>query len=130
MDRGAIRRWLALGMAVLTASGLLALSAPGAAHAASGQNCPGRKVRTLPFSTGAVHVYKSGGLVCAVTVAKHPGPRRWMTVSVQARGFRPAREEGLRTHRIGPVDTYAGQRCVRVRGSRGSGSVSTGWILC
>jgi hypothetical protein len=117
-------------MAVLTASGLLALSAPGAAQAAAGSNCPGRKVRTLPFSTGSVHVYKSGGLVCAVTLARRPGPQRWMTVSVQARGFRPARKEGLRTRRIGPVDTYAGQRCVRVTGSRGSGSVASGWILC
>ncbi|MFI9149820.1 hypothetical protein [Streptomyces sp. NPDC053367] len=130
MDRSAIRRWLALGMAVLTASGLLALSAPGAAHAASAQNCAGRKVRTLGFATGAVHVYKSGGLVCAVTVARHPGARSWMTVSVQARGFRPAHQEGMRTRRIGPVDTYAGQRCVRVKGSRGNGSVDSGWILC
>ncbi|MGC0331840.1 hypothetical protein RKD23_004830 [Streptomyces sp. SAI-170] len=129
-DKGAIRRRLALGMAVLTASGLLALGAPGTAQAASAETCAGRKVRTLSFSTGAVHVYKSGGVVCAVTYARRPGPQHWMTVSVQARGFRPAHKEGLRTRRIGPVRTYAGQRCVRVKGSRGNGSVDSGWILC
>ncbi|MFF0202298.1 hypothetical protein [Streptomyces sp. NPDC005017] len=130
MDTSAIRRRFAVGMAVLTASGLLALGAPGAAQAASAENCPGRKVRTLSFSTGAVHVYKSGGLVCAVTRAKRPGPQRWMTVSVQARGLRAARLGDLRSRSIGPVDTYAGHRCVRVRGSRGGASVSSGWILC
>jgi hypothetical protein len=41
-------------MAVLTGAGLLALAAPADAAAAV-SNCAGRKVRTLPFSTGAVH---------------------------------------------------------------------------
>ncbi|MFJ5773499.1 hypothetical protein [Streptomyces sp. NPDC093094] len=117
-------------MAVLTASGLFALGAPGPAQAAAAQNCAGRKVRTLSFSTGSVHVYRSGGMVCAVTHARHPGPQRWMTVSVQARGFRPAHKEGMRSRLVGPVRTYAGQRCVWVKGSRGNGSVSSGWILC
>ncbi|GGT13593.1 hypothetical protein [Streptomyces chromofuscus] len=129
MDTGAIRRRTALGVAVLTASGLLALTAPAEAHAAA-SNCAGRKVRTLPFSTGAVHVYKRGGYVCAVTLPKNPGPKRPMMVSVQARGNRPVVDEGRYAHRAGPVTVHAGQRCVWVKGAVGRGSVSSGWILC
>jgi hypothetical protein len=116
-------------LAVLTASVLLALVAPGSAQAASAP-CPGRKVRTLSFSTGSVQVYKSNGSVCAVTLQKNPGTRKQMSVSVQARGLRAVRKEGSRTRRIGPVSVYAGHRCVWVRGSVGRGSVSSGWILC
>ena len=125
---GAIRR-LAAGMAVLTAATVLALAAPGDAQAASSP-CPGRKVRTLSFSTGAVYVYKSNGTICAVTVQKNPGTRKYMSVSVQARGFHAVSVDGPRTRRIGPVKTYAGHRRVLVRGSVGRGSVSSGWILC
>ncbi|WP_367326267.1 hypothetical protein [Streptomyces sp. HUAS ZL42] len=126
---GPIRRRLALGMAVLTASGLLALAAPGSAQAAP-SNCAGRKVRTLPFSTGTVQVYKRNGYVCAITLPDNPGTRRHMMVSVQARGNRPVKDEGMYAHRAGPVTVHAGHRCVRVKGAVGSGSVSTGWILC
>ncbi|MBG0855068.1 hypothetical protein I2W78_25300 [Streptomyces spinoverrucosus] len=129
MDTGAIRRRMALGVAVLTASGLLALAAPADAHAAA-SNCAGRKVRTLPFSTGVVKVYKRGGYVCAVTFAKNPGTKRSMSVSVQARGNRPVVDKGRYAHRAGPVTVHAGQRCVWVKGSVGRGSVSSGWILC
>ncbi|MFF1278343.1 hypothetical protein ACFVZC_34005 [Streptomyces marokkonensis] len=128
MGSGAIRRRLALGLAVLTASGLLAVAAPAEAQAAA--HCPGRKVRTLPFSTGSVVVYKRGGYVCSVTLAKKPGVKRKMSVSVRARGGRPVVDEGRYRHHAGPVTVHAGRRCVWVKGRVGSGSVSSGWILC
>ncbi|MFF3405892.1 hypothetical protein ACFYW8_06690 [Streptomyces sp. NPDC002742] len=129
MDSGAIRRRLALGLAVLTASGLLALMSSGSAQAAP-SSCSGRKVRTLPFTTGSVQVYRRGGYVCAVTFPDARGSRRRMTVSVQARGGRPVMNSGRFEHHAGPVTLYAGHRCVRIKGSVGSGSVSSGWILC
>ncbi|MDX2593536.1 MULTISPECIES: hypothetical protein [Streptomyces] len=129
MDSGAIRRRLALGAAVLAASGALALAAPGTASAASG-GCAGREVRTLPFGAGAVHVYKRGAYVCAVTVARDPGAKRMMSVSVQARGNRPVVDKGRFKHHAGPVTVHAGQRCVWVKGSVNHDSVSSGWILC
>jgi hypothetical protein len=130
VDSGAIRRRLALGLAVLTASGLLAVAAPGEAQAAASASCPGRKVRTLPFSTGTVLVYKRGGYVCAVTVTKKPGVKRRMSVSVQARGNRPVVDEGRFAYHAGPVMVHAGRRCVWLKGRVGQGSVSSGWILC
>jgi hypothetical protein len=130
VDSGAIRRRLALGLAVLTASGLLAVAAPGEAQAAASASCPGRKVRTLPFSTGTVLVYKRGGYVCAVTVTKKPGVKRRMSVSVQARGNRPVVDEGRYAYHAGPVMVHAGRRCVWLKGRVGQGSVSSGWILC
>ncbi|MFD6167450.1 hypothetical protein [Streptomyces coeruleorubidus] len=130
MDSGAIRRRLALGLAVLTASGLLAVAAPGEAQAAASASCPGRKVRTLPFSTGTVLVYKRGGYVCAVTLTKKPGVKRKMSVSVQARGSRPVVDEGRFAYHAGPVMVHAGRRCVWLKGRVGQGSVSSGWILC
>ncbi|MEZ3178215.1 hypothetical protein KYY02_05665 [Streptomyces pimonensis] len=128
MGSGAIRRRLALGLAVLTTSGLLAVAAPGDAHAAA--YCAGRKVRTLPFSTGSVVVYKRGGYVCAVTLAENPGTRRKMSVSVRARGGRPVVDESDYKHHAGPVTVHAGRRCVWVKGRVGGGSVSSGWTLC
>ncbi len=128
MDMGALRRRVALGMAVLTASGLLALAAPGTAQAAP--VCPGHKAATLPFSTGTVHVFRQSGYVCAYTVPNTAGAKRTMSVSVQARGNRPVVDKGRYTRRAGPVTVHAGHRCVRVKGSVGSGSVSSGWILC
>ncbi|MGW1723043.1 hypothetical protein ACWCQK_08965 [Streptomyces sp. NPDC002306] len=129
MDSGAIRRRLALGMTVLAASGLLALAAPGSADAAPAQ-CAGRKVKTVSFSTGAVHLYKRDGYVCAVTLPEHPGRRTAMSVSVQARGTRPVVDSGRYALRAGPVTVHAGHRCVRIKGAVGRGTVSTGWILC
>ena len=128
--RGAMR-WPAVGLALLTASVLLALAAPGDARAVTGSSpCAGRQVRTLSFTTGSVHVYRGNGYVCAFTVQKNPGTRRQMSISVQARGGRPVKREGRLPRRVGPVTVYAGHRCVWVRGSVGRGSVSSGWILC
>lgn len=129
MDSGAIRRRLALGMAVLTASGVLALVGAGGAQA-SASYCSGHKVRTLPFSTGSVHVYKRDGYVCAVTFPRVQGSRKPMSVSVQARGGRPVVDRGNFAHHAGPVTVHVGHRCVRIKGSVGSGSADSGWILC
>ncbi|MFE2046461.1 hypothetical protein ACFXAZ_37235 [Streptomyces sp. NPDC059477] len=128
---GALRRWLVLGTAAFTAATLLGLAAPGeAGAAASGSGCAGRKVRTLSFSTGSVQVFKRGGYVCAATLPRTVGGRKAMSVSVQARGNRPVTDTGRYIRRAGPVTVHAGQRCVRVRGSVGAGSISSGWILC
>ncbi|GHA47004.1 hypothetical protein GCM10010372_53600 [Streptomyces tauricus] len=129
MDLGAIRRRLTLGTAVLTASGLLALAGP-AGEASAASPCAGRKVRTLPFSTGHVDVHKKRGYVCAVTYPKKVGARRYMMVSVQARGSERVPNAGRFVRYAGPVRVHAGHRCVRIKGAVGSGSVSTGWILC
>ncbi|CAM5286259.1 hypothetical protein SALBM135S_03584 [Streptomyces alboniger] len=125
------RRRLTLGAAGLAAALLLALVGPGAgsAHAVSGV-CAGHKVRVLPFAKGRVDVFKTRGYVCAVLVAKRPGARKTMSVSVQARGSRPARDKGRYTHRAGPVTVHAGHRCVRVTGKISGRGVSSGWILC
>ncbi|WP_107070982.1 hypothetical protein [Streptomyces cyaneogriseus] len=127
MRRGAIRR-LALGTAVLITSGLLTLAAPPDAEAAA--NCPGRKVRTLPFATGSVLLHRRGGYVCAVTVPKKPGVKQRMSVALRARGGRPVVDEGRYAHRAGPVTVHAGQRCVWVTGRVGGRTVVSGWILC
>ena len=127
MDTGAIRRRLALGMGVLTASGLLAVAAPGQAQAASGP-CPGHKIRTFTFSTGALKLYKSGNYLCAVTVPKNPGAERRMTVSLRVRGFRPIEDKGHYTKYAGPVRAYVGHRKVWLKASVGGGSYdSDGW---
>jgi hypothetical protein len=132
--RSAVRRRLALGAAVLAGAGALALVSPGSAQAATASanasTCAGREVRALPFSTGTVHIFRSGGYVCAVTVPDHPGVKRTMLVSVQARGNRPVVDKGRYAYRAGPVTVHAGQRCVWVKGQVGRGSVSSGWILC
>ncbi|MEU3287553.1 hypothetical protein OG739_14170 [Streptomyces longwoodensis] len=127
--RGVIRR-LAAGVAVLTASGVLALAAPGSAQAAAVHACAGRKVRTLSFTTGSVQVFRQGRYVCAVTYAKNPRGTKPMSVSVQARGGRPWRIQARTTRQVGPVTVYAGHRCVWVKGSVGPKAVSSGWILC
>ncbi|MFJ8631594.1 hypothetical protein [Streptomyces sp. NPDC093568] len=130
MDRGAIRRRVAVGLALLTASGLLAVAAPTQAQAAAPTSCAGRKVKTYPFSTGTLYVYKKRGHICAITLPKNPGRQQWMMVSVQAYRANPVIDEGLYTRRAGPVTVHAGQRCVWVKGRVGRGSVSKGWILC
>ncbi|MDA5285662.1 hypothetical protein ACWGHM_05210 [Streptomyces sp. NPDC054904] len=99
------------------------------AQAATG-GCPGRLVRTLPFPTGEVRVYKSRTQACAVTVAARPGERRRITVVVQPRGGVPVRDAGEFTRFAGPVVVGAVNRCVHVTGSVAAESVASGWILC
>lgn len=126
----AVRR-LVLGLVVMIVSALLAVVAPGSAHAAtSAGSCPGRKVRTLPFSTGSVLVYKGSGYVCAVTVQKNPGTKRLISVSVQARGHVAVSKSRKDTRSSPPARVYAGHRCVRVTGAVAGGSYRSGWILC
>ncbi|MFF4758954.1 hypothetical protein [Streptomyces sp. NPDC001292] len=124
-----MRRRRAPVVAVLTGAVLLAFAAPGTARAAAAA-CSGREVRTLPFATGTVHVHKRDGYVCALTVAKKPGTKRPMSVTVQARGNRPVTDKGRYSRHAGPVTVHAGHRCVRVAGSVGSQLVGSGWILC
>ncbi|MEU2283190.1 hypothetical protein ABZ614_14880 [Streptomyces sp. NPDC013178] len=128
MDSGAIRRRSAALLAALITSVLLALAAPGTAQAAP-SSCPGRKVRTLSFSTGQVLIYKSGGSVCAITFAKNPGPQRRISVSLQARGHVAVERVRKHSRSSVPVTVYVGHRSVKVRGSVGSGTYTSGWIL-
>lgn len=128
MDKSAIRRHMALGVAVATASGLLSLAGPGTGTAEAAALCSGRKVRTLPFSTGSVEIYKKRGYVCAVTLSKRQGARTYMSVSARAWRARPALNRGLFKHHAGPVTVHVGHRRVLVKGTVGSDSVSSGWI--
>ncbi|MFF5004906.1 hypothetical protein ACFY3G_19005 [Streptomyces phaeochromogenes] len=130
MDMGVIRRRLALGTALVTASGLLVLAGPGVGEASAASPCAGRKVRTVTFSTGYVQVYKKRGYVCAVTRPHKVGARKYMMVSVRARGNQAVPNDGMFKKYAGPVRVHAGNRCVWIKGAVGSGSVSTGWILC
>lgn len=123
-------RRLGVGLAVLIAGVLLAVVAPGSAQAAPSTTCAGHKVRTLSFSTGSVLVYKNNNLVCAVTVQKHPGTVRPMSVSVQARGHVAVTKSWKHTRTSPSVTVYAGHRCVRVTGAVGAGRYSSGWLLC
>nr|WP_257895039.1 hypothetical protein [Streptomyces anulatus] len=104
------------------------LGAPGVARAASG--CSGRPAKTVEFATGELRVYKSRAHACAVTVAKKPGKRRTMSVTLQARGGRVVSDKGKYTKMAGPVTVNALNRCVRATGAIGKKSASTGWILC
>jgi len=126
---GAIRRRLALGMAVFMAAGLLALVAPGEAHAAA-PPCSGRKIRTFVFSTGQVQVFRKRNYICAVTMPKRAGKRQPMSVSVQARGSRAVVNKGKFTRYAGPVTVHVGHRRIWIKGSVGAGRVSSGWFQC
>ncbi|MEV1020635.1 hypothetical protein [Streptomyces sp. NPDC050264] len=121
---------LTLVLTALVSATLLVVAGPGTGEARAAALCAGHKVRTLSFSTGRTVVYKSGGYVCAVTLAKRTGVRQTMSVSVQARGNRAVVDSGRFTHHAGPVTVHAGHRCVRVKGRVGSKSVASGWILC
>ncbi|GGR66531.1 hypothetical protein GCM10010269_01480 [Streptomyces humidus] len=123
---------LAVGLVLLIVSGLLAVVAPGSAQAASASaaGCPGRKVRTLPFATGSVQVFRDGGYVCAVTVQKRPGARRPISVSLQPRGLRAVPKSRWDTRSSPPVRVYAGHRYVRVTGAVAGVSYRSGWFQC
>ncbi|WP_328925805.1 hypothetical protein OG429_14900 [Streptomyces sp. NBC_00190] len=101
----------------------------GGAHAESG-GCAGRLARTLPIAAGEVRVYKTHTQACAVAVARVPGERRGMAVSIQPRGGAAIRDIGRFTRYAGPVTVGAIGRCVYVKGSVGAGSADSGWILC
>ncbi|MDJ1643083.1 hypothetical protein [Streptomyces pakalii] len=131
------RRLPLVGLLVLPLLGGLVpvLAAPGTAQAASGtaqaaSGCSGRPAKTVEFSTGELRVYKTRAHACAVTVAKKPGKRRTMSVTLQARGGRAVSDKGSYTKMAGPVTVNALNRCVRATGGIGKKSVSTGWILC
>ncbi|MFD9498847.1 hypothetical protein [Streptomyces sp. NPDC060035] len=131
-SRGPARRRLGAGLFVLPLLGAVALvlgtSGASPAHAASA--CSGRLVKTVTFSTGSLLVYESRAYACAVTVAKKPGARRAMRVSLQPRGGRAAVDSGSFTKLAGPVTVHSLNRCVRASGSISGKSASTGWILC
>jgi hypothetical protein len=117
-----------VGLAVLMVSGLIGVAVPGQAQAAA-SSCEGRKVRSFPFSTGTVEVYKRRGYVCAVTLPRRVGARQHMRVSLRAYGLRPVEDAGQFKYRAGPVTVHAGQRKVWVKGEVGRGKFdSEGWI--
>ncbi|QGV80552.1 hypothetical protein EIZ62_21660 [Streptomyces ficellus] len=125
------RRLLVQMLAVLVAAGFLVLGGPGAPRAdAAVTACSGRLVKTVKFSTGELRVYKKRQYACALTVAKKPGARRAMSVSIQPRGGRAAVDVGAFTRQAGPVTVYALNRCVRASGTVAGRGGSTGWILC
>ncbi|MFD7558080.1 MULTISPECIES: hypothetical protein [unclassified Streptomyces] len=121
--------WLGVG-------GLFTGTAAHAAQAGTGAwggLCGGRLVRTVPFETGEVRVYKTRTQACALAVARVPGARREMAVSIQPRGGAPVRDAGRFTRYAGPVTVGAINRCVYVKGAVGAGSTGSagsGWILC
>ncbi|MER5553556.1 hypothetical protein ABT001_18125 [Streptomyces sp. NPDC002793] len=108
----------------------LVLGPAGSAPAQAASSCSGRLVKTVAFSTGSLRVYESRAYACAVTVAKKPGTRRAMRVSLQPRGGRAVVDSGRFTELAGPVKVHALNRCVRATGSIGGSSGSTGWIMC
>ncbi|GLF93608.1 hypothetical protein [Streptomyces yaizuensis] len=116
---------------LLAVTGLTAFDVSTARPAgAASAGCPGRPDRVYPFATGELRVHRSARHVCAVTVAKKPGKRRFMSVSLQPRGGRPKVDAGRYTRLAGPVTVYAHNRCVRATGKVGRSGRSSGWILC
>ncbi|MDT9689150.1 hypothetical protein Q5762_12520 [Streptomyces sp. P9(2023)] len=114
----------------MLAVGTLTFAGPGVRGADAASACVGRAAKTVTFATGELRLYRSRQYVCAVTVAKNPGARRAMSVSLQPRGGRPAVDSGRFTRQAGPVTVHALNRCVRASGSVAGRSVSTGWVLC
>ncbi|WUW18932.1 hypothetical protein OG707_12765 [Streptomyces sp. NBC_01465] len=109
------------------------IAAPGAhaaTPAATAAACPGQRVKTVAFATGRLEVYRSGAYTCAVTLAKTPGARRPMSVTLQPRGGRVVVDSGRFTRLAGPVKVRSAKRCVRAVGTVSGKSGATGWILC
>lgn len=125
-----IRRGLVLTVALAALTAATVLLGPGASRAEAASGCGGRLVKTARFATGELRIHKVGDYVCAMTVAKVAGPRRAMSVELQARGGRPAKDSGRFTQRAGPVTVHALNRCVRAKGSVAGRTTATGWILC
>ncbi|WP_254711648.1 hypothetical protein [Streptomyces sp. TRM64462] len=128
--RGRRGRWAAVGAALLIASGALTVAGPGVTDAAALAGCSGRLAKRVPFATGELRVYKNRQYACAVTVARTPGARRPMAVTLQPRGARAVTDSGRFTRLAGPVTVHALNRCVRATGSVSGRGASTGWILC
>ncbi len=128
---GPVGRLLAQLLVVLMAAGAFTLLGPGThdAHAVASL-CSGRAQKTVTFPGGELRIYKNRNYACAVTVAKKPGARRAMSVSLQARGGRAAVDKGTFTRHAGPVTVHALNRCVRATGAIAGVARSTGWILC
>ncbi|MFJ8074821.1 hypothetical protein ACIQ7Q_13040 [Streptomyces sp. NPDC096176] len=114
---------------VMTAA-VITVAGPAVGSAEAAAPCPGRLVKKVAFSTGELRVYKQGDSVCAVTLAKRPGARRSMSVSLQPRGGWTETDSGRFTRQAGPVTVHARNRCVRATGSVSGTSRATGWILC
>jgi hypothetical protein len=127
--KGAPPRCLAALTAVVALAALV-LAGPAAPRAEALSVCSGQPRKTVSFATGELRVYKARGYACALTVAKDPGARRAMRVSLQARGGSPLVDSGDFTRHAGPVTVHALNRCVRVSGAVSGTSGSTGWILC
>ena len=128
---GAGRRALArlLVLPLLGSLGLV-VGVTGTTSAYAASSCTGRPAKTVTFSTGQLRIFKSRAYACAVTVAKKPGARRVMRVSLQPRGGHAVVDSGKFTQWAGPVTVHALNRCVRASGTVAGESVSTGWILC
>ncbi|SED32709.1 hypothetical protein [Streptomyces sp. TLI_105] len=131
-DAGSVRTLARVLVPLLAALALLLLPGPGpgggTADAAS--VCHGRPTRTITFATGELRLYRTRQYVCAVTVAKRPGPRRPMVVSLQPRGARPVVRAGRFDRQAGPLTVHALNRCVKATGSVAGRGTATGWILC
>ncbi|MFF5895848.1 hypothetical protein ACFY8O_07970 [Streptomyces argenteolus] len=125
-----LRAGVTLFVLPLLASLGLVLGPSGAAPAQAASGCSGRLATTVKFSTGTLRVYRTRSYACAVAVAKKPGARRTMKVSLQPRGGRAVVDSGKFTQLAGPVKVHALNRCVRASGAVGGSSASTGWILC
>ncbi|TQO30265.1 hypothetical protein FHX79_112087 [Streptomyces cavourensis] len=111
-------------------AGLVLLLGTPATAAQAAPGCSGRPAKTVAFATGELRVYKSRTHACAVAVAKAPGKKRAMSVTLQPRGGRVVKDSGSFTTMAGPVTVNALNRCVRATGAVAGKSASTGWILC
>jgi hypothetical protein len=135
------RKLLGPALAVLAAAGGFVVFGPVSGSADAAAACAGigaspartelrawGTVKTVAFSTGELRLYKGNGYACAVAAAKNPGPRRQMSVTIQARGGAPAADSGSYTKLAGPITVHSGNRCVRATGAIAGGSADTGWV--
>ncbi|WWR55191.1 hypothetical protein V1460_30960 [Streptomyces sp. SCSIO 30461] len=113
----------------LVLAGALLAAGPWGPEAEAASGCSGRPVKTVRFATGELRLYKHRAYVCAMTIAKRPGARRAMSVSLQPRGGRAATDKGRFTRHAGPVTVYALHRSVRASGAVAGVGATTGWIL-
>ncbi|MFF2962296.1 hypothetical protein ACFVT1_25915 [Streptomyces sp. NPDC057963] len=130
-ERGGSRRTLVrLFVLPLSAAVGLVLTGTVANSADAAAACAGRPAKTVSFKTGELRVFKSRAYACAVAVAKKPGSRRPMSLTLQPRGGSPVTDSGQYTTQAGPVTVHALNRCVRASATISGKSASTGWILC